>query len=591
MKKFTYLYICLVLLSFLGCNCRRMTAQLDSISQMADEHPDSALALLRKYDNEKTRWSKGDRMYYELVRLKAENKSFISFTTDTIVNEVVDYFKNHGSSNERMLAYYLQGRVYADMGEAPQALQAYYDAIESADTTSSDCDYQVLIPVYGQMSRIFHKQNLPHDEISALQHYINLIRKHNSYREYLMEKNQMIRPYYLLGKKDSVLQIINDTYKSLKAVGENQKAASALVSSIYIYIERGQLDMALKNMEIFEKESGLFDADGNIVKGRESYYITKGFYNLAIHQVNSAEENFRKAMTCGNASDAYKGLLAVYQAKKNIDSVLHYSILNERALDSLHNNMEIDAIHSMSSLYNYSRNQKIAEDERLKTQKAMGILNSIILVAIILLFAVIGICWLYRKNRKEKQFKIAELETALVSAKEHRTMVQEELRLLKSKNYAGIIAEKEKQEKELTKRIEQLQAENDQYKKNSDNNQKDDLSSFLNCNMAILFVRKSIGQTERLIPNDAEWKLLLSQFAKHAPLTFMQFSGTKPLSQLEQRICLLLILDIPEKTIAIMTESSPSAVSNAKSHANEKLFGKKQASSLKNNLIHVFERS
>lgn len=568
-----------------------MTSQLDSISQMADEHPDSALALLRKYDDEKTRWSKGDRMYYELVKLKAENKSFVTFTTDTIVNEVVDYFKDHGSSNERMLAYYLQGRVYADMGEAPQALQAYYDAIESADTTSSDCDYQVLIPVYGQMSQLFHQQSLPHDEISALQHYINLIRKHNSYREYLMEKNQMIRPYYLLGEKDTVLQIINDTYKALKRIGANHEAADALVVSIHIYIERGWLEKARQIIDIFEKESGLFDMAGNIAKGREAYYVTKGLYELKINKLDSAEYYYRKVIKFGHQLDGYRGLLYVYRTRNIPDSISHYSLLFESALDSLHNKTEIDAIHRMSSLYNYSRNQKIAEDERLKAQKAMGILNLIILVTVILLFAVIGICWLYRKNKKEKQKKIAELENALRDTKDQRILVQEELRKLKAKDYVGIIAEKEKQEAELTKRIEQLQAENDQYKKNSDNNQKDDLNCFLNCNMAILFVRKSIGQTERMIPNDAEWKLLLSQFAKHAPLTFMQFSGTKPLSQLEQRICLLLILDIPEKIIAIMTVSSPSAVSNAKSHANEKLFGKKQASSLKNNLIHVFERS
>ena len=34
-----------------------------------------------------------------------------------------------------MLAYYLLGRAYSDLGEAPEALQAYYDAIESAETT------------------------------------------------------------------------------------------------------------------------------------------------------------------------------------------------------------------------------------------------------------------------------------------------------------------------------------------------------------------------------------------------------------------------------------------------------------------------
>lgn len=590
MRKITYLSILIDFVLFIACSGNRMTEKIETISQIANNNPDSALTLLKQLEPEKDHWSKADRMHFELVRLKAENKAFIPFTTDTIIKEVVDYYDNHGTSNERMEAYYLLGRVYADIGEAPQALQAYYDAIESADTTSSDCDYQVLIPVYGQMSQLFHQQNLPHDEIWALKHYIEYIRRADSRKEYVIAKEQLIRPYYLLGKKDTVLQIINDSYSTLKAMGENQEAASALVSSIYIYVELGQLDMARKNMEIFEKESGLFDADGNIVKGRESYYITKGFYNLAIHQVNTAEAYFRQAMKHGDASDANKGLLAVYQEKKNIDSVLHYSILNERALDSLHNNMEIDAIHRMSSLYNYNRNQKVAEDERLKAQKAMGILNRIVLVTIILLFAVIGICWLYRKNKKEKQKKIAELENALRNTKDQRTLVQEELRKLKAKDYVGIIAEKEKQEAELTKLIEQLQAENNQYKNNLDNNQRDDLNRFLDCDTAQLFVRKAAGQTERVIPNDAEWRLLMSRFAEYEPHTFQFFNGTKPLSQLELRICLLLILGIPEKTIAIMTDSAPTTVSNAKSRANEKLFGKKQAHSLKNNLIHALEQ-
>lgn len=591
MKKFTYLYICLVLLSFCACNSHRVTTKLDSISRIADNKPDSALTLLSQLEPQKTNWSKGDRMHFELVKLKAENKAFVTFTTDTIIREVVDYYENHGTPNERMLAYYLLGRVYADMGEAPQALQAYYDAIESADTTSSDCDYQVLIPVYGQMSQLFHQQNLPHDEIWALQYYIDYIRRYNSTKEYVIEKRHMISPYYMLGKKDTVLQIVNDTYKSLKAMGDNKEAASALVSSIYIYIERGQLDKAHQTMEIFEKESGLFDEFGNIAKGREHYYIAKGLYYIAINQTDSAEYYCRKAMRYGNTSDAYKGLLAVYQKKGIIDSVLHYSILNERALDSLHNNMEIDAIHRMSSLYNYSRNQKVAEDERLKAQEAMGILNRIILVTVILFIAVIGICWLYRKNKREKQQKIAELENALRDTKDQRTLVQEELRTLKAKDYVSIIAEKEKQEAELTKRIEQLQAENDQYKNHSDNHQKDDLNSFLDCDTAKLFVRKAAGQTERLIPNEAEWRLLLLRFAEYAPQSFQHFSGTKPLSQLELRICLLVILGISEKYISIMTESAPSTVSNAKSRANEKLFGKKQANSLKNNLIRALKRS
>ena len=56
------------------------------------------------------------------------------------VDSLVNYFKRHGTDNERMMAYYLQGRVLHDMGEAPQALDAYQRATEQADTTRDDCD-------------------------------------------------------------------------------------------------------------------------------------------------------------------------------------------------------------------------------------------------------------------------------------------------------------------------------------------------------------------------------------------------------------------------------------------------------------------
>lgn len=527
MKKFTYLYICLVLLSFLGCNCRRMTAQLDSISQMADEHPDSALALLRKYDNEKTRWSKGDRMYYELVRLKAENKSFISFTTDTIVNEVVDYFKNHGSSNERMLAYYLQGRVYADMGEAPQALQAYYDAIESADTTSSDCDYQVLIPVYGQMSRIFHKQNLPHDEIWALQHYINLIRKHNSYREYLMEKNQMIRPYYLLGEKDTVLHIINDTYKALKRIGANHEAADALVVSIHIYIERGWLEKARQIIDIFEKESGLFDMVGNIAKGREAYYATKGLYELKINKLDSAEYYYRKVIKYGHQLDGYRGLLYVYRTRNVPDSISHYSLLFESALDSLHNKTEIDVIHRMSSLYNYSRSQKIAEQEAAKARTAKQ-WTSVVVVCLIVLMILFGAyIKLHRRRQELMALRIRQLEEFKLAY--------------------------EKTEESERNQTEQSIRQTPIYQR-----------------LAMM------KETEH--PTDEDWQSLTDTINEAYPQFTSRLFSLCRMSSHEHHVCLLLKAGFDPVCIATLTLRSKAAISVVRSRLYEKAFGKKGSS-------------
>lgn len=590
MKKLTFIYLGIVIAALCSCNGRKMMAQLDEISKIADDNPDSALTLLSKFDTDKNEWGKGDRMHYELVRLKAENKSGAVFTSDSVIKEVVDYYKDKRDANQKMLAYYLLGRAYFDMEEAPEALQAFYDAISAADTTSATCDYGTLTVVYGQMSRIFHKQNLPHDEIWALKHYIEYIRRYESQKDYIIEKEQMIRPLYLLNEKDSVLQIINDTYSALKQMGEHQEAADAIAVSIYIYLERGELDKAKHAMDIFENESGLFDKHGNIAKGREHYYYIKGLYELAVNRLDSAEHYFRKAIKYGYLSEGYRGLLSIYREKQNIDSVNYFSRQYEAAQDSLHNKMQTNAIHQMSALYNYSRSQKVAEQEREKAQDRLYLLSIISFATIILLIVVIVVAWLYRKNQKEKKARIAELEETLNNARSQRNAVQEELRILKEKDYESIIAIKEKQEVELTRRIELLEAESINKKNTIDVRRTDNIEGFLDSAIAQQFVKRADSKTERIKPTESEWNLLTSQFSKDIPVTYKSFGQGKTLSQLEQRICILLILDIPEKVISLMTDSYASTISNAKARANEKLYGKKEAHSLRNNLINGLKR-
>ena len=586
MKKLVFIF-CVVIAALFGCNGRKMTNQLEAISQMADVNPDSALTALAKYEGEKQEWSKGDKMHFELVKMKSQNKSGVKIKSDSILHDVVSYFDGNGTPNEQMLAYYLLGRFYTNTGEAPQALQTYYDAIDKADTLDSKCDYGTLAAIYGQMATIFHQQVLPNDEINAVRHYIKYIEKLGNETESIVARSQLIRPYYLLGEKDTVLQIIQNTYQRLTELGEIKRAAGLLLPSIYIYIERNEQQKAKQMIDVAEKESGLFDNQGNIARGREHYYVTKGFYELAVNRLDSAEYNFRKAIKYGYLSDGYKGLLSIYREKQNIDSVNYFSRQYEAAQDSLHNKMQTDAIHQMSALYNYSRSQKEAEQEKEKAQDRLYLLSIISFATIILLMAVIVVAWLYRKNQKEKKARIAELEETLNNARLQRNTILEELRILKEKDYESIIAIKEKQEQELTKRIEILEAEN----KNTDAiNRIDHLDNFLDSAIAQQFVKKATDKSERIKPTESEWNLLTSQFSKDIPVTYKSFGQGKPLSQLEQRICILLILDIPEKVISLMTDSYASTISNAKARANEKLYGKKDAHSLRNNLINGLKR-
>lgn len=584
-------YIVILLIGLMACGQREEYRDaLQRAEAVMDENPDSALLILNNLGQHKKEFGKHFRMQYLLHRTNAQNKTNAIFTSDSLAKDMAEHFDSRGTTNERVLAHYLLGRALSDIGEAPAALQAYYDAIELADTTSSDCNYNTLIGIYGQMAQIFHKQNLPNDEIWAWQHYIDYISKAGNEEKTTVAYSQLTRPYYLLDEKDTVLQIINDTYQSLKNLGKDERAASVLPTAIYIYIERQDLVKAKEIMDIFEHESGLFDEKGNIVQGRETYYFIKGFYELAVHQFDSAELYFRKAIQYGHLSEGYKGLLSVYKARNNIDSVVRFANLYEAAQDTLHNQMQTDAIHQMSALYNYNRSQREAEQEKAKAQEAFILLGYIIIIAIILLIIILAISWLYRKNKKEKQKKIIQLEESLNSAKLQRCAVQEELRKLKEKDYEGMIAEKEKREAELAQTIEQLQAENERIKYKASPQETDHLEAFLESQIAQLFVKKANGKAERPVPSDAEWRLLVSQFSKDMPAIYKSFGRGETLSPMEQYVCILILLKIPTSTIIIMVNSSPQTVSKAKSRANIKLFKEKGANTLENNLFSSLNR-
>ena len=45
------------------------------------------------------------------------------------VDSLADYFSSLGTENERMMAFYLLGRVHHDLGEAPQFSNYHYISI------------------------------------------------------------------------------------------------------------------------------------------------------------------------------------------------------------------------------------------------------------------------------------------------------------------------------------------------------------------------------------------------------------------------------------------------------------------------------
>ena len=592
MKQRLRLFLLCAVLAVVACSERREYREALSRAEAAmADHPDSALLILDSLGQHEQEFGRHFRMQYLLHHLNAQNKTNVKFTSDSLAKELVDHFDSHGTTNERVLAHYLLGRAYSDMGEAPQAIDSYQNAVDVADTTVTDFDFYTFGCVYSQMATIYHRQLLLTDEIEARRNASHYDVRANEIQWAIYNQVMSAGAYILLNKKDSAEIILKSALEQYRKCGFTQQALRFSKTLMNLYTENPQqLAEAKTLIDQFEAESDLFDEHHELPPSQRKYYEYKGKYYEGINQLDSAEYYYRKiyysGMSYTSQDPMYRGLLSIFSKRHQADSIAKYAHLYCMANDSSIALKDRDIVAQMAANYNYNRSQKEAEQEREKAQEVFVLLGIIILVVIVLLIIILAISWLYRKNQKEKQKRISMLEESLSSARLQRSAVQEELRRLKEKDYEGMIAEKERQEAELTQAIERLQAENDRFKQRQDH-----LETFLESSIAQLFIKKANGKAERPIPSEAEWKLLMSQFSKDIPVTFKSFGEGKSLSPLEQRICVLLILDIPEKAISIMTDSVGSTISNAKARANEKLYGKKDAPSLKNNLIHSLKRS
>ena len=96
MKNFVIFFI--LSISLIGCTNNAHIAEWNKIDSCIRHSDTTALQLLRKIGNDQNNLSKADRMRYELLLASAHNKFFISMKSDSVMNDVVDYYSENGNA-------------------------------------------------------------------------------------------------------------------------------------------------------------------------------------------------------------------------------------------------------------------------------------------------------------------------------------------------------------------------------------------------------------------------------------------------------------------------------------------------------------
>ena len=509
----------------------------------------------------------GSQMRAQLEELERQNRADSVMTNDSLAEHLVKYFDRHGTPNERMRAHYILGRTYADMGEAPRAVDAYLDAASQADTTAADCDFRTLGCIYSQMGDVYHRQLLLSNEIEARRKSYHFARIASDTLGFLTEMKFTASALILLNRKDSAENLLKETLRLYDEYGYVQEGIQASTLLMHIYIDQPEHLSDLGDLiKRYDSESDMFDEHHELPPSKRQYYYYKGRYMEGIGMLDSAEFYYRKVhrpkMSFIDRNPLYLGLLRVFQKCNQADSIAKYAQLYCMVNDSsiLLNDRQTTA--QMAASYNYHLYQKKALQNAEKFYRAT---LSLIIISILSVIILLVAFYLIYRNRKKQQ----RLQEAYESAVDKREDLLKELEALRAHDYDTLISQKEDKIKEQNQTIAELEGRSGKVS----------LRDFKESKIVKTFAEKSQFSKDHPVPNNSEWSMLEQQFGKDMPGLCRLFED-KGLSDLEFRTCLLLLLDYDEGTVAGLTRSSSQTINSAKVRANQKLFNEKGAKSL-----------
>ena len=461
----------------------------------------------------------GERQRLQLEELERQNRADSLMLNDSLARDLADWFDRHGTPNEQMRAYYILGRTYADRGEAPQAIAAYNDAADKADTTAADCDYAKLSRVYAQKAEVFYYQLLPDNMIHEERQAMRYAQMAKNTMQYLYCYGMLAEGYDMKNMPDSALSILKEAYSLYKKVGECQLASALCCSMASICIQKKDFQLADKYLLEYESGSGFFDENGNIEYGREMYYFRKGLLCLETFKKDEAEYYFRKLLGTSESYNlkiaGFDGLQRYYSQYFNKDSLIKYDRLSDSICSIAHNEMEIQKTMQVQAMYDYSRSERIAfqkEKEAAQLRFTLIILSAVIVILVLLTSIV------YLRNRSAKRLleeKIHILSGYAVNERlRNSSIAQHFYSLLKSSPYQS--------------------------------------------------------------PTFADWKDLRNLIKQELP-TFYALVNSEDtiLSEFECDVCMLIKIQVSSSDIAKLKQCSPAYITQTRKRVYKKLFNKK----------------
>ena len=456
-----HLLLCLIvaILSGLLASCSRglqYPAVLEAADSLSYVNPDSAVALLRSVEAEMTASQPAVRHLYDLMTLKAQDKADLPLTSDSLILDILQYYEHGGDPNKLPEAYYYAGRVYRELGDAPQAI----DYFQKAQTTLDTLDLREL-PVpnakrYEKLKGI----------ILAQKGY--LLRNQHLYQEALDCFNQAYTYNSLVLDTIGMFLDLKDAGGVLSAARDNEQAihyfdlaaqlAAEYSDSINLDLLTAQKCQCLIWLKRFDEVAKCLQTFQPRITRANFQFMSNmyGEYYWKIGESEKAVPYFKKLYEMGSVYARKNATLwfSDFEMKRgNAKEALRYMAEFSNLELEVRKLRDEEMIALSNSLYNYH----FREQENLRLKARQEALKSRIrylsVIAGLLLIALFYIFRFERNKRRNLASRYEQLQYLLASMqadKEKRQRVVDAgMSALRSSDTYQMIMEKCKNGKEL----------------------------------------------------------------------------------------------------------------------------------------------
>ena len=552
MKK-ELLYLVFLLLTF-GC---QRHYQYPLVLQEADSLcvtlPDSAVTLLKSISDDMQQAPGFVQMRYKLLTIKANDKAYITHTSDSLILSLVDYYEHDGDPAYLGEAYYYAGSTYRDLGDAPRALEYYQKAL---DAMPGDENLKVKSKVYAQMGNLFRKQYLYNQAIESFQ---------QSYKCDIIRKDTLGMIYNLrdigfayrgLDKPDSTLVLLNEARKLALMINNQQmdNRITSQMASLYI-----QLD-SLEKAKAYIRPSLEHPMKNNL---SSIYSIAADIY-YRLNQFDSTAYYCNELLKLGNLyakSDAYERLAHItLNKRKDPAKALAYIDLNLVLQDSISRITATESVAQMNALYNYQLRER--ENARLQIQRQnyyILFLGASLIIVILIIIASFFVRWYMLRQRKYRE-TLNHILTE-VYQKTDAYIAEKKLEIEEAEHILGDLSfDNELERNHQEHRKESLRLEIERAKSEQELQRKRDLEIMHSDIHDLLKSHISLGSNMKT----EDWTLVEQTIEHTFPGFTEKMNKINGMTEIKYQVRLLTKLHLRNSDIATLVNRSPSAITRIK---------------------------